>query len=252
MHRRSALAGAGNGLWQAHRDAAVYSDLIADCSARPRHDRLGSYGGAGVSPVVLGEAVGGVRTKDCRHFASIRGRTPRWSICPRWRSSPVRCGGCCSATRRRDLAVLDPLRSGAGREAVDCWPVGCHGRIHIGWAKRRLSRADIGLHRGHGYAVKIMCSMFADSLRRVRCAVDPKGRGHAAARPARPWSSWLLRIQQQLVLGWRSGKTGRNQASVFGAVTFWLMSRAPRSPERVRANHDGAQPCCGTARGEPR
>ncbi len=52
----------------------------------------------------------------------------------------------------RIWAVLDPLRSGAGREVVDLLAGGVPRLISV--ARRRLFARDIGLYRGHGYAVE--------------------------------------------------------------------------------------------------
>ncbi|AMC65026.1 hypothetical protein RN09_3278 [Mycobacterium tuberculosis variant africanum] len=53
-----------------------------------------------------------------------------------------------------DLAVLDPPRSGAGREVVDLLAgAGVPRLIHIGCEAASFAR-DIGLYRGHGYALE--------------------------------------------------------------------------------------------------
>jgi tRNA/tmRNA/rRNA uracil-C5-methylase (TrmA/RlmC/RlmD family) len=53
-----------------------------------------------------------------------------------------------------DIAVLDPPRSGAGREIIDLLAEARVPRvIHIGCEAASFSR-DIGLYRGHGYTVE--------------------------------------------------------------------------------------------------
>jgi tRNA/tmRNA/rRNA uracil-C5-methylase (TrmA/RlmC/RlmD family) len=55
---------------------------------------------------------------------------------------------------RADVAVLDPPRTGAGREVIDLLAAACVPRIiHIGCEAASFAR-DVGLYRGHGYAVE--------------------------------------------------------------------------------------------------
>jgi tRNA/tmRNA/rRNA uracil-C5-methylase (TrmA/RlmC/RlmD family) len=55
--------------------------------------------------------------------------------------------------RRADVAVLDPPRTGAGREVIDLLAAAEVPRIvHIGCEAASFAR-DIGLYRRHGYAV---------------------------------------------------------------------------------------------------
>jgi tRNA/tmRNA/rRNA uracil-C5-methylase (TrmA/RlmC/RlmD family) len=56
--------------------------------------------------------------------------------------------------RRADVAVLDPPRSGAGREVIDLLAgAGVPRVIHIGCEAASFAR-DVGLYRSHGYAVE--------------------------------------------------------------------------------------------------
>lgn len=53
-----------------------------------------------------------------------------------------------------DVAVLDPPRSGAGRDVVDLLAAAAVPRVvHIGCEAASFAR-DIGLYLGHGYAVE--------------------------------------------------------------------------------------------------
>jgi tRNA/tmRNA/rRNA uracil-C5-methylase (TrmA/RlmC/RlmD family) len=53
-----------------------------------------------------------------------------------------------------DVAVLDPPRAGAGREVIDLLAAaGVPRVVHIGCEAASFGR-DIGLYRGHGYAVE--------------------------------------------------------------------------------------------------
>jgi tRNA/tmRNA/rRNA uracil-C5-methylase (TrmA/RlmC/RlmD family) len=55
---------------------------------------------------------------------------------------------------RADVAVLDPPRTGAGREVIDLLAAANVPRIiHIGCEAASFAR-DVGLYRGHGYAVE--------------------------------------------------------------------------------------------------
>jgi tRNA/tmRNA/rRNA uracil-C5-methylase (TrmA/RlmC/RlmD family) len=57
-------------------------------------------------------------------------------------------------TQRADVAVLDPPRSGAGREVIDLLAAAEVPRvIHIGCEAASFAR-DVGLYLGHGYAVE--------------------------------------------------------------------------------------------------
>lgn len=52
-----------------------------------------------------------------------------------------------------DIAVLDPPRSGAGREVIDLLAdAGVRRVVHIGCEAASFAR-DLGLYRGHGYGV---------------------------------------------------------------------------------------------------
>jgi tRNA/tmRNA/rRNA uracil-C5-methylase (TrmA/RlmC/RlmD family) len=145
--------------WQAHRDAPqMYSDLVADWA------QLGEgmtawdlYGGAGVFAAVLAQAVGetgSVVTVDTSRGASRSARTALADL----RSVSVVTDSVrralASQRRQPDVAVLDPPRSGAGREVIDLLADAQVPRvIHIGCEAASFAR-DIGLYRGHGYAVE--------------------------------------------------------------------------------------------------
>ena len=52
------------------------------------------------------------------------------------------------------MAVLDPPRAGAGREVIDLLAAAEVPRVvHIGCEAASFAR-DIGIYRGHGYAVE--------------------------------------------------------------------------------------------------
>jgi tRNA/tmRNA/rRNA uracil-C5-methylase (TrmA/RlmC/RlmD family) len=145
--------------WQAHCDAArVYSDLVAEwAQLRDGMAAWDLYGGAGVFAAVLGEAVGEsgqVLSVDTSRGAS---RSARAALADLRHVSVVTdsvrraLGG---QSRRADVAVLDPPRSGAGREVIDLLAAAEVPRIiHIGCEAASFAR-DIGLYLAHGYRVE--------------------------------------------------------------------------------------------------
>jgi tRNA/tmRNA/rRNA uracil-C5-methylase (TrmA/RlmC/RlmD family) len=145
--------------WQSHRDAPrVYSALIADW-AQPAAGMTAwdLYGGAGVFAAVLGEAVGEsgrVLTIDTSRAASRAARAaltdlPQVTVV----NDSVR-RVLSSQQNRADVAVLDPPRSGAGREVIDLLAAAGVSRVvHIGCEAASFAR-DVGLYLGHGYTVE--------------------------------------------------------------------------------------------------
>lgn len=145
--------------WQAHRDAArVYSSLIgawAQLSAGMTAWDL--YGGAGVFAAVLGEAVGEsgrVLTVDTSRAASRAARDALVDL-PQVKvvTDSVR-RALAAQQQAADVAVLDPPRSGAGRDVIGLLAAAGVPRIvHIGCEAASFAR-DIGLYREHGYVVE--------------------------------------------------------------------------------------------------
>lgn len=147
------------GFWQSHRDAAAtYSDLVADW-ARGTNATVAwdLYGGAGLFAAVLADVVGDggrVLTVDTSRAASSAARDaladlPGVEVV----SDSVR-RALAAQHDGAGIAVLDPPRSGAGREIIDqLAAAGVPRVIHIGCEAASFSR-DIGLYRGHGYTVE--------------------------------------------------------------------------------------------------
>ena len=145
--------------WQAHRDAAaVYSSLVADW-AQPSAGMTAwdLYGGAGVFAAALGDAVGEsgrVLTVDTSRGATRAARAaladlPQVQVV----TDSVRRALMAQRTTA-DVAVLDPPRAGAGRDVIDLLAAANVPRVvHIGCEAASFAR-DIGLYRGHGYAVE--------------------------------------------------------------------------------------------------
>lgn len=148
--------------WQAHRDAAgVYSRLIADwVQPSAGITAWDLYGGVGVFAAVLGEAVGElgrVLTIDTSHVASRAARRafvdmPQVDVV----TDSVRRALTVLTLQQdsADVAVLDPPRSGAGRDVIGLLATAGVPRIvHIGCEAASFAR-DIGLYLGQGYAVE--------------------------------------------------------------------------------------------------
>ena len=145
--------------WQAHRDAAeVYSSLVADW-AQPGAGMTAwdLYGGAGVFAAVLGDAVGEsgrVLNVDTSRAATRAARAALLDL-PQVEVITDSVRRALAVQRAgADVAVLDPPRSGAGREVVDLLAAaGVPRVVHIGCEAASFAR-DIGLYRGHGYVIE--------------------------------------------------------------------------------------------------
>jgi tRNA/tmRNA/rRNA uracil-C5-methylase (TrmA/RlmC/RlmD family) len=148
-----------SGFWQSHRDAAAtYSALITQLAreTQPAH-AWDLYGGSGLFAAALAEVVGEtgqVLTVDTSRTASATARAALADL-PQVRtiSGSVRhvIAGQSAAA---DIAVLDPPRSGAGREVIDLLAgAGVPRVIHIGCEAAAFAR-DIGLYRANGYRVE--------------------------------------------------------------------------------------------------
>lgn len=145
--------------WQSHRDAArLYSELVAGWARlSPGMTAWDLYGGAGVFASVLADGVGEsgkVVTVDTSRGSSRAARAALGDM--GWVSvitDSVR-RAVAAQRDRADVAVLDPPRTGAGREVIDLLAAAEVPRIvHIGCEAASFAR-DVGLYRGHGYAVE--------------------------------------------------------------------------------------------------
>ena len=145
--------------WQAHRDAPrIYSDLVADWAQLDAGMTAWDlYGGAGVFAAVLAQAVGErgrVVTVDTSRGAS---RSAREALADLGWVSVVTDSvrrALDLQTERANVAVLDPPRSGAGREVIDLLAAAEVPRVvHIGCEAASFAR-DVGLYLGHGYTVE--------------------------------------------------------------------------------------------------
>jgi tRNA/tmRNA/rRNA uracil-C5-methylase (TrmA/RlmC/RlmD family) len=145
--------------WQAHRDAAqVYSDMVRDW-ARPAVGMTtwDLYGGAGLFAAVLAEAVGKsgrVLSVDTARGASRAARAALADL-PQVQvfTDSVR-RALTTQSVAADVAVLDPPRSGAGRDVIDLLAgAGVPRLVHIGCEAASFAR-DVGLYRERGYTVE--------------------------------------------------------------------------------------------------
>jgi tRNA/tmRNA/rRNA uracil-C5-methylase (TrmA/RlmC/RlmD family) len=148
--------------WQAHRDAAaVYCGLVSEWAQPSAGMSVWDlYGGAGVFAAALGDAVGEsgrVLTVDTSRAATRSARVALVDL-PQVEVVTDSVRRALAARRsgalRADVAVLDPPRSGAGREVIDLLAAaGVPRVVHIGCEAASFAR-DVGLYRGHGYAVE--------------------------------------------------------------------------------------------------
>jgi tRNA/tmRNA/rRNA uracil-C5-methylase (TrmA/RlmC/RlmD family) len=145
--------------WQAHRDAAAhYSGVVASWAAvEPGMTAWDLYGGAGVFAAALADGVGEsgrVVSVDTSRSGSRAGRTALADL-PQVEFVTESVRRALGQQRgAADVAVLDPPRTGAGREIVDTIAAaGVPRVVHIGCEAAAFAR-DIGLYRGHGYQVQ--------------------------------------------------------------------------------------------------
>jgi tRNA/tmRNA/rRNA uracil-C5-methylase (TrmA/RlmC/RlmD family) len=145
--------------WQAHRDAArVYSGLVADWAQPGTGTSVWDlYGGVGVFAATLADAVGEsgrIVTVDTSRASTRAARTALADL-PQVDVITDSVRRAVSMQRRSaDVAVLDPPRSGAGRDVIDLLAAASVPRVvHIGCEAASFAR-DIGLYRAHGYAVE--------------------------------------------------------------------------------------------------
>lgn len=145
--------------WQAHRDAARrYSALVTEW-AQPTTGATAwdLYGGAGVFAAVLAEAVGEagrVLSVDTSRTASRAAVTTLADLPQVQVSTGSVRRVVATQPASADVVVLDPPRSGAGREVIDLLAAAEVPRvIHFGCEAASFAR-DIGLYRERGYSVE--------------------------------------------------------------------------------------------------
>lgn len=145
--------------WQAHRDAAaLYSSLVTQWSQlTPGMTAWDLYGGAGVFAAALARGVGEtgtVLTVDTSRGASRSARAALADLANVSVLTDSVRRALAGQRQRADVAVLDPPRTGAGREVIDLLAAADVPRIiHIGCEAASFAR-DLGLYLGHGYAVE--------------------------------------------------------------------------------------------------
>lgn len=145
--------------WQAHRDApALYSALVAEwAQLEPGMTAWDLYGGAGVFAAALADAVGEsgrVLTVDTSRGAARAARAALGDLgTVRVVTDSVR-RALAGQSVPADVAVLDPPRTGAGRDVIAALAAAEVPRIiHIGCEAASFAR-DVGLYREGGYQVE--------------------------------------------------------------------------------------------------
>lgn len=145
--------------WQAHRQAAAhYSALITDWAApEAGMTAWDLYGGAGIFAAALAQAVGEsgrVISVDTSRAATGAARAALADLSQvSVRTDSVR-RVLSAASSGADVAVLDPPRTGAGRQVIEALAAAGVPRIvHIGCEAASFAR-DIGLYRAQGYTVE--------------------------------------------------------------------------------------------------
>lgn len=145
--------------WQAHRHAPrVYSGLVAQWAQPGTGMRVWDlYGGVGVFAATLADAVGEsgrVLTVDTSR-ASTRAARAALADLPQVDVVTDSVRRAISAQPAgADVAVLDPPRSGAGRDVIGLLAAsGVPRVVHIGCEAASFAR-DIGIYLGHGYTVE--------------------------------------------------------------------------------------------------
>jgi tRNA/tmRNA/rRNA uracil-C5-methylase (TrmA/RlmC/RlmD family) len=145
--------------WQAHRDAPeLYSALVSEwAQLEPGMTAWDLYGGAGVFAAALAGAVGEtgqVLSVDTSRGASRAARTALADLDTVSVVTDSVRRALERTSTRADVAVLDPPRTGAGRDVIDQLAAAEVPRIvHIGCEAASFAR-DIGLYTERGYQVE--------------------------------------------------------------------------------------------------
>ncbi|MBX7453353.1 class I SAM-dependent RNA methyltransferase [Mycolicibacterium sp. 3033] len=145
--------------WQAHRDAPeLYSSLVSEwAQLSPGMTAWDLYGGAGVFAAALAVAMGDtgrVLTVDTSRGAARAARAALKDLGSVEVVTDSVRRALAAQTTGADVAVLDPPRTGAGRDVIAALSAAEVPRIvHIGCEAASFAR-DIGLYREGGYRVE--------------------------------------------------------------------------------------------------
>lgn len=145
--------------WQAHRDAATtYSALVAEwAELSAGQSAWDLYGGAGVFAAALADGVGEsgrVLTVDTSRGSARAARAALADLGNVQVLTDSVRRALSMQPAAADVAVLDPPRTGAGREVIEQLAAAAVPKvIHIGCEAASFAR-DIGLYREHGYQVQ--------------------------------------------------------------------------------------------------
>lgn len=149
---------AATGFWQAHRRAPqVYSDAVVESVQRYRPDGAGVvwdlYGGVGVFTAVLLDADGSVSQAHVVDTDAAALRAAQASLDDRVTVHRGTAQAVAERLPTPDVVVLDPPRSGAGRDVVDAvTDADPKVIVHIGCDVAAFAR-DLGLFVDRGYRV---------------------------------------------------------------------------------------------------
>jgi tRNA/tmRNA/rRNA uracil-C5-methylase (TrmA/RlmC/RlmD family) len=158
------------GFWQVHRLAAltltdaVHGALAASGPLDPDAHHLDLYGGVGLLAAAVGDAAGPATRitsveSDPRATEHAGANLAEWvgaraetARVDRWLAATVASASEAERERiRRGVVVLDPPRSGAGREVVDALAAfGPQRIVYVACDPVALAR-DLGTFAGHGY-----------------------------------------------------------------------------------------------------
>lgn len=149
---------AATGFWQAHRGAAgTYASVVGEWAQPSAGDNVWDlYGGVGVFAATLADQVGVTGRVDSVEFSkqAVADGTAALADVPQVHLHAARVERALHDLPTPDVVVLDPPRTGAGREVVDTIVAAGPQRIvHIGCDPASFAR-DVSLFRAGGYRLE--------------------------------------------------------------------------------------------------
>lgn len=149
---------AATGFWQAHRGAAeTYAEVVGEWAQPSAGDNVWDlYGGVGVFAATLADQVGVTGRVDSVEFSkqAVADGGEALADLPQVRLHAARVERAMHDLPTPDVVVLDPPRTGAGREVVDTIVAAAPQRIvHIGCDPASFAR-DVSLFRAGGYRLE--------------------------------------------------------------------------------------------------
>jgi len=146
------------GFWQAHRSAAeTYSSVVGEwAQASSGANVWDLYGGVGVFAAALAEQVGPLGRVDSVEFSrqAVADGGAALADLPQVYLHAARVERALSNLPAPEVVVLDPPRTGAGRDVVAAVSAAGPARIvHIGCDPASFAR-DVALYREHGFRLE--------------------------------------------------------------------------------------------------